>query len=475
MGFPWSNNMSPDMPTVGNYLNDAGYHAAYLGKCHFIAELEDIEAGGALNVDLAALNELMQQYGFADYFGVGDIIGHVMGGYRTDEFTTSTAIRWLREAPPRLARQAKPWFLAFNLVNPHDVMFFNTDAPSTPAVQDFRHLSPINRAPEHSIYQNTWNMALPTSRSESWDYEGRPRAHYEYQFARETMVGQFPSEDARWRRLSDYYLNCIADCDRHVERILLELDELGLADNTVVVLTSDHGELAGAHQMHGKGATAYKEQVHVPLLVRHPGHAASAGKKCPALTSHLDITPTILGLAGVSDERRQAIVPRLHGHDLSGLLASPESAEADALRGGALYNYNMWLYQDAEFMRQIYDARSRGQEAGTLGLKPDLTKRGAIRSITDGRYRFSRYFSPLQHNLPGTVEQIFEYNDVELFDLEADPDEVQNLATDRRANGDLLLAMNQKLTDMIDGEVGSDEGEFLPENKAGWVVTRFDP
>jgi hypothetical protein len=48
-------------------------------------------------------------------------------------------------------------------------------------------------------------------------------------------------------------------------------------------------------------------------------------------------------------------------------------------------------------------------------VKPDLTKRGAIRSMTDGRYRFSRYFSPLQHNLSETVEEVFRYNDVELF------------------------------------------------------------
>jgi arylsulfatase len=156
-------------------------------------------------------------------------------------------------------------------------------------------------------------------------------------------------------------------------------------------------------------------------------------------------------------------------------LASPESAKANAVRDGTLYNFNMWVYQDADFMRQVYEAKSGGQDVAKLGLKPDLNKRGAIRSVTDGRYRYSRYFSPLQHNLPSTVEQVFEYNDVELFDREADPDEMRNLAVDRRANGELLLAMNQKLTDVIEAEVGSDEGEFLPENKAGWVVTHFDP
>ena len=475
MGFPWSNDLSPDIPTVGDYLHAAGYHAAYLGKCHFIDELEDLEGDGALGVNLSKLNEVMQQRGFDDYVGVGDIIGHILGGYETDEFTTSTAVRWLRAEPRELAKQGKPWFLALNLVNPHDVMFFNTDAPGSSPVQDLGHLSPINREPAHALYQRRWNMPLPASRNETWDYAGRPRAHYDYQFARGAIVGQFPNEDTRWQRLQDYYLNCIADCDRHVERILQELDELGLADNTVVVMTSDHGELAGAHNMHGKGATAFKEQLHVPLYVRHPGHDTSAGKECAALTSHLDITPTILGLAGARGNSVRQQTPALKGQDLTGLLASPESAPNGAARPAALYNFNMWLYQDAEFMRQVYEALSSGQEVAKLGLKPDLAKRGAIRSVTDGRYRYSRYFSPRQHNLPTTIEEIVKYNDVELFDLKSDPDEMRNLAVDRKVNGELLLAMNQQLTNIIADEVGSDEGEFLPENKAGWAVTRIDP
>jgi arylsulfatase len=73
------------------------------------------------------------------------------------------------------------------------------------------------------------------------------------------------------------------------------------------------------------------------------------------------------------------------------------------------------------------------------------------------------------------MEQIFEYNDVELYDLQLDPNEMKNLAVDVKANGDLLLAMNQKLTDTIEAEVGDDDGSFLPENKAGWAITKFDP
>ena len=318
-------------------------------------------------------------------------------------------------------------------------------------------------------------MPLPESRNEPWDKPGRPRAHYEFQHARRTLVGQFPNEDSRWQNLQDYYLNCIADCDQHVNRVLQELDDLGIADSTIVVVTSDHGELAGAHGMHGKGATAYREQLNVPLWIRHPAHAANAGQECKAVTSHLDITPTILGFAGITGDQLSKHAPKLNGHDVGGLLKSPATSRPDEVRDSALYNFNMWLYQDSEFMAKVYDAVSKGQNVADLGLKPDLSKRGAIRSVTDGRYRFSRYFSPKQHNLPKTVEEIFQYNDVELFDLESDPNETNNLATDQNAHGELLLAMNEKLTEIINSEVGSDEGDFLPENKAGWAVTTFDP
>ena len=475
LGLPWSKELSPDMPTVGKYLDDVGYHAAYLGKCHFVEALEEIEVGQAPIVNLDELNKIMQEYGFNDYVGVGDIIGMTKGGYKTDEFTTSTAIRWLRDEPAQLAAQGKPWYLALNLVNPHDVMFYNTDARGEPPVQDTGTLMAINREPPHALYHRKWGMPLSPSRNEPFEYAGRPGAHYDYQYARRILVGQFPSEDARWERLQDYYLNCIADCDQHVERILQELDDLGLAENTIVVMTSDHGELAGAHSMHGKGATTFAEQLHVPLWIRHPAYAANAGHECKSLTSHLDITPTILSMAGVSDGTLQQKAPELKGKDISGLLASPTTAELNTIRASALYNYNMWLYIDADFMSEIYKAKSTGQDPATLNIKPDLTKRGAIRSVTDGRYRFSRYFSPLQHNLPSTMEAIQAINDVEMYDLEADPYEMKNLAVDINANGDLMLAMNQKLTATIELEVGSDDGEFLPDNKNGWAITNIDP
>jgi hypothetical protein len=119
------------------------------------------------------------------------------------------------------------------------------------------------------------------------------------------------------------------------------------------------------------------------------------------------------------------------------------------------------------------DGKAKVQAAVKDGsLRPDLSKRGAIRSVFDGRYQFTRYFSPRQHNRPTSLESLVKLNDVELFDLERDPNEVTNLAIDRAKHGDLLLAMNDKLNRLIDAEVGEDIGQMLPGGvDGGWVTT----
>ena len=401
LGFPWSKELPEGITTVGHMLQAAGYHAGYLGKWHLSEAMEQIEMGNVPQPDIGRLNDVMRSHGFEDYIGVGDIIGMTLGGYRTDEFTTSTAIRWLRGETPRLRQQEKPWFLAVNLVNPHDVMFIDTDETGESVQKSPPPLFRVNQPPHHELYQRRWSGPLPESRKEPWKKPGRPRAHHEYQTARQLLVGQFPNEDARWRRLMDYYLNCVADCDRHVVRLLDEIDALGLAQDTIVVMTADHGELAGAHGMHGKGTNAYREQNHVPLWIRHPEHGDQAGKACRAVTSHLDLAPTLLSLAGAA-EKRHTIAPEAKGKDLTPLLSQPEEAPLDAVRHGALHNFNMWVYQDAEFLSKVVAAQRAGKHVGKEQLKPDLTKRCAIRSVNDGRYRFTRYFSPLQHNLPST-------------------------------------------------------------------------
>jgi len=197
------------------------------------------------------------------------------------------------------------------------------------------------------------------------------------------------------------------------------------------------------------------------------------------VTSHLDVAPTLLSLADASFETKAAIAKNLPGKDFSPLLAAPDRASHTAVRDGALYCYNMFAYIDGEFlekavaMLQQPDGKVKLKEAAQAGtMRPDLTKRGAIRSVFDGRYRFARYFSPKQHNRPTSVEALFKLNDVELYDVQEDPLERDNLAVDPTRHRELLEAMNAKLNALIEQEVGEDVGQMLPGGvDGGWVMT----
>jgi len=139
----------------------------------------------------------------------------------------------------------------------------------------------------------------------------------------------------------------------------------------------------------------------------------------------------------------------------------------------------MFAYIDGEFlekavaMLQQLDGKTKLKEAAQAGtMRPDLAKRGAIRGLYDGRYRFARYFSPRQHNRPASLEALFKLNEVELYDVERDPLERNNLAMDRAKHRELLEAMNANLNALIEREVGEDAGQMLPGGvDGGWVVT----
>jgi arylsulfatase len=191
------------------------------------------------------------------------------------------------------------------------------------------------------------------------------------------------------------------------------------------------------------------------------------------VTSHLDLAPTLIAWSGAAAEKKAALSNGLPGKDFSKLLADPEKADPRAIRDGALFNYNMFAYLDGDYlMKAVAHLQAGGKpaELKSSGVVPDLTKRGAVRSVFDGRYTFTRYFSPKQHHRPTTLEELQKLDDLELFDAQSDPLEMTNLAVDDRQR-DLVLALNEKLNRLIEAEVGEDRGQMLPGGiDAGWEV-----
>ena len=106
-----------------------------------------------------------------------------------------------------------------------------------------------------------------------------------------------PLDEAYWRALICRYWGLVTLVDRAVGRILLALDDAGIADNTVVVFSSEHGDQLGEHNIIQKGVF-YEQSIRVPMLVRAPW-IDRGQTRVPGRYSHIDTVPTLLDLLGV--------------------------------------------------------------------------------------------------------------------------------------------------------------------------------
>jgi arylsulfatase A-like enzyme len=180
-----------------------------------------------------------------------------------------------------------------------------TGRQSEPAVE--KAVSP-KALPPSSIYQKQWSVTLPPSLDESLTARGMPKALLEYRNGWLGWSGAIPTRRKdMWTIYYNYYINTIRDVDRSVQHIVDVMNDMDLWRDTVVVFTADHGEMAGAHRgQKGKGPFCYEANAHVPLLIAHP--ASKRGASCSALTSHLDLLPTFVGLTGLPEADRPATV-----------------------------------------------------------------------------------------------------------------------------------------------------------------------
>jgi arylsulfatase A-like enzyme len=469
---PYVKALSTEIPTIGHMLRKAGYHTAYKGKWHLDAAFDGHDGPARL------FTKEMDAYGFSDFGVPIDALAHAHGGYTYDHMTAGAAVSWLRDKGRPLADERKPWALFVSFVNPHDIMYFNTDAPGERVQDTGLLMMRAARAPQHETYRARWNAPLPATWREPLDAPGRPRAHLEFDRAWGYTLGRVPTERERWNRFTDYYLNCLRAVDRQLEAVQVELERLGLSRNTLIVFTSDHGEMGGAHGLRGKGPFAYEEAIHLPMQVVHPD--VRGGQSCEALTSHIDLVPTLLSMAGV----RPGSVGELAGRELPGrsfasAVGAPSSSGLHAVRDQVLFTYSGLATNDSEVTRIIADARASGRNPRdamkAAGYRPDLKKRGSLRTVFDGRYKFTRYFSPVERNSPRDLDELYRWNDVELFDLREDPRERINLAADRGAREALLRAMNAKLEAAIAAEIGRDDGREMPAFEGiDWSIDRID-
>jgi arylsulfatase len=375
-------SLDPSIPTLGHAFQQAGYRTPYRGKWHLTRR-----------ADRNPRDNLMD-YGFEGwkppeaYFG-----GPPYCGKAFDPLYARRAMDWLQHPDSK----KQPWLMVASLVNPHDICAYPRYVPQQKLKEIRADAPPPN-----------WND----------DLAGKPRVQREFQEKYRAVGGPMDLDSPEaWRRYLDYYVYCMEDADKNIGLILDTLEKTGQSDNTIILFTSDHGEMAGSHRLRTKGNFAYEEVMRVPLLISWPGRLPE-GERSPALASSVDVAPTLCALAGV---------PRLAsfaGVDLGPALRAPRSGQ---VRDHVLF------HQDWECLFTV----GKGPEDVALYENPSH-----IRALRDGEWKYAYYFSPGRDQ----VEH-------ELYNLRDDPLEMVNLASDpgyqarRREMSDRLREEERKLAE----------------------------
>ena len=445
-------SLDPAIPTMGTKFRQLGYTTAYFGKFEMLKEI--LKVNGAVNYSTA-----LRPFGFDVFSAHGDTGSEPNSGYDNDTLIAGEAVQWLRKEGLESKPGDKPFLMVASFINPHDIMCADVNPPGE-TVQKSLVPGQMTTPPDNAIYRKQWDFKLPKSLGEKLDAPGMPSALAEYQRGWAGTLGEIPTDRPdMWKRFNNYYLNMIRDSDRTLQQIVDVLNEQDLWKNTIVILTADHGEMGGAHGgLSGKGPMAYEQNAHVPFIVVHPDFPPGT---TDALTSHLDLLPTLIGMSGAPEPERRKAAAGLPGHDASVALQPKMRKNVHAVRPGVLFNYVGPLTLDAGF---CVSTLTKGSGGGNLAtLKPQLGKRGFLSFTYDGRYKFARFYAPNDFNAPKTLDELFAHNDVQLFDLENDPEEMNNLALDRVKNAATLERMNALLNDLMAKEVGVNDGSFLPE------------
>lgn len=369
--------LNPYQDCLGHVLTRGGYNTAYIGKWHLYANV----LGDHSNPDNSFVPRGVHRLGFNGYWAAfnfhhdyystyyhtesKDKIFWDPGVYEPDG-QTDLALDWLK---CRAQKSSSPFAMVLSWGTPHDpwndgnvpaeyrAMFSGTSFPNSP-----------NYKPANDPYADGWATLSSTDRA-----------------ALES-----------WRR--NYYA-MTTNLDWNFGRIMQYLETSGLAENTIVVFSSDHGEMFGAQGRRAKNIF-YDEAARIPFLVRWPGHV-SAGSISDACLSTVDFAPTFLGLLGFQAPSR------MDGTNCSHMVLGQTGPEPDAafLQGtGATANWNT------------------GHE---------------WRAVRDKRYTYAKY----RITRAGAAQEL-------LFDNVADPYQITNMVADP-GQQTLLQQMRTKLTDKM--------------------------
>lgn len=318
--------------TLGHVVAAAGYDCVYTGKWH-IPEAE-----------------IPEGYGFRRI------------GSHHDPLIASAVGEFLKQRRDG----DRPFFLVASYTNPHNICEYrrNMLLPYGPVEE-----RPLEECPN---LPPNYNRGPYLPEAVDVYYESRQRA-----FATRNR------DDAdQWRRVRSAYYQLCEKVDAEVGKLLALLDETGLADNTLVIFSSDHGDMNGARQLNQK-CVLYEESVHVPFIMRLPRLIPAGEVNASLVSNGLDLYPTICDYA-------QAVCPG----GLPGRSLRPAAETGDAID-------RPWIAAETRL---------------ETGDRPDNAANG--RMIVSTGYKYIVY-------------DWGRYRE-ELYDLSQDPYELVNLALEKR-------------------------------------------
>jgi choline-sulfatase len=392
--------LPPGLPNLATLLRAGGYHVAYKGKWHLTHPSEG-EGGLLGGWGEADERRIEREYGFADWespdAGENAKAEHFGGGNAGegqgwDEVYTRQVERWLsRDELP------EPFCLVVSLVNPHDVLGY-------PAAYERGGYSPAEF--------RDLGVQLPPTVDE--DLAGKPAVHALMQMGMTAYMGPLRNRRDQLDYVNFYaYLHRVVDAK--IGRLLAALgdhsDPGSLRSRTVVVRCADHGEMGLSHGgLRQKAFNVYEETINIPLVVSNPV-LFPTGRETDALASLIDILPTMLRLAGLDSP------PGVRGRDLSPIVARAAEPEREALAASLvdLSQVTDHAAPASSVRDAVHFTYDDHQAATALTEAPGQPNR--IRAIRTASAKYAFYFDPGGR----------EPTEYELYDLERDPLEVQNL------------------------------------------------
>lgn len=269
------------LPLCPVLLRDSGYHTAYIGKWHVDRNIEPPGYGFIQYVPEGDYGKWREAQGLPPRFSWKNFtVKKVFGNEDENALPEQSRLNWGADRVIEMLHErteekntGKPWLIRWDPSEPH----------------------PPNVVPHpYSIIYDTDELKPWASFSDT--LENKPIAQRQSRL--NWGVQGWGWE--KWRPTVARYLGEIALLDFQIGRILNALDAAGLAENTLVIYTSDHGDLCGAHGLMDKHFIMYEDVVRVPLLMRWPAGGLVGGRKCDAPIIHaLDLPAAMLEAAGL--------------------------------------------------------------------------------------------------------------------------------------------------------------------------------